>query len=317
MKIVIPDSKTITNGDVSFDCFKAFGDVVIYELTGTELIGERSRDADVLLCNKTPLNRETLKDAANLKYIGLFATGYNNIDLEYTNSHGITVCNAADYSTYAVVQHTFALILEHYSKVSSYNRFVQDGNWMGAEIFSPFVYRMHELFGKTIGIIGYGSIGRAVSKAAAAFGMNVLFYSRSVKKPENNSVQVDLETLAAKSDIVTVHCPLNKASERMFDEKLFSKMKLGALFINTSRGGIVDEIALKNALEGGHLSGAAIDVLTTEPMADDCPLLGVKNLIITPHVAWAPTETRQRLITIVYDNLKSYLNGNPRNVITK
>lgn len=315
LKIVIPDCKTVTDGDVSLDCFKDFGDVAAYELSGVSLLPERIKDADIILCNKTPMNEQTLKSAENLKYIGLFATGYNNIDLEYTRSRGITVCNAADYSTDAVAQHTFALILEHYSKVHSYNSFVQKGEWIKSDVFSPFVYRMHELSGKTLGIVGFGSIGRAVAKIALAFNMNVLFYSRSIKNDVGNAVQTDLDTLVSNSDIVTVHCPLNSQSAEMFNSELFSKFKKGALFINTSRGGVVNELALKEALENGTLSAAATDVLQTEPMAADCILLGTKNLTITPHVAWAPTETRERLVRIVYDNLKSYLCGKPKNVV--
>lgn len=317
MKIVIPDSKTVTDGDVSLDCFKDFGEVEIHDLTGTELLEERVRDADILLCNKTPMNYKTLKNADKLKYIGLFATGYNNVDLSFTESRGITVCNAADYSTAAVAQHTFALILEHYSRVSQYNTFVRDGKWISADVFSPFVYRMQELSGKTLGIVGFGSIGKAVAKIAAAFGMKVLFYSRSKKNCGENYRQVDLQTLVTVSDIVTVHCPLNSDSEKMFNADLFAKFKKGALFINTARGGVVDEPALKAALESGHLSGAALDVLDGEPMSADCPLLGVKNLIITPHIAWAPTETRQRVVQIVYNNLANFLGGHPTNVITR
>lgn len=315
LKIVIPDCKTVTNGDVSLECFKDFGEVITYDLSGVSLLSERIKDADVILCNKTPMNEQTLGSAKNLKYIGLFATGYNNVDLEYTNSRGITVCNAADYSTDAVAQHTFALILEHYSRISAYNSFVQQGEWIKSDIFSPFVYRMHELSGKTLGIIGFGNIGRAVSKIALAFNMNVLFYSRSKKENVGDAVRTDLDTLVSKSDIVTVHCPLNSDSEEMFNRELFEKFKKGAFFINTSRGGIVNEYALSVALENGTLSAAAIDVIQTEPMSADCVLLGTKNLIITPHVAWAPTETRERLIEIVYDNLKSYINGNPKNVV--
>lgn len=317
MKIVIPDSKTVTNGDVSLDCFKDFGEVTAYELSGTTLLDERIADADIILCNKTPMTEDTLKNAKNLKYIGLFATGYNNVDLEYTNSRGITVCNAADYSTNAVAQHTFALILEHYSRVGTYNNFVQNGDWIKSDIFSPFVFRMNELANKTIGIIGFGSIGRAVANIAQAFGMNILFFARSKKENTNGAVQTDLETLVSQSDIVTVHCPLNEESEKMFNDELFAKFKKGSLFINTARGGVVDEFALKNALENGTLSGAATDVLNTEPMAENCPLIGVKNLIITPHVAWAPTETRERLIKIVYNNLKNYLDGHPTNIVSK
>lgn len=317
MKIVIPESKTVTNGDVSLECFNKFGNVDIYDLLSVELLEEKIIDADVILCNKLPMNEKTLKKADKLKYIGLFATGYNNIDLEYTKSRGITVCNAADYSTDAVAQHTFALILEHYSKVSQYNNFVQDGNWISSDVFSPFIYRMHELSGKTIGIIGFGNIGKAVAKIADAFGMNVLFYSRTKKACKENYRQTDLQELVSLSDIVTVHCPLNDDSKGMFNEKLFGKFKKGALFINTARGGVIVESALKNALENGHLSGAAIDVLDIEPMSAGCSLLGTKNLIITPHIAWAPTETRQRVVQIVYNNLANFLNGHPTNVITK
>lgn len=317
MKIVIPDSKTVTNGDVSLECFKDFGEVKIYGLTNSELISERIKDADIILCNKTPMNENTLKNADKLKYIGLFATGYNNVDLAYAANRGITVCNAANYSTNAVAQHTFALILTHYSKVSQYNDFVKDCGWINSDIFSPFVYNMQELSGKTLGIVGYGSIGKAVAKIAVSFGMNVLFYSRSVKENDGNCKQVDLNTLVANSDIVTVHCPLNKDSEKMFNTELFSRFKKGALFINTARGGVVDESALRYALESGHLGGAAVDVLDTEPMSAECTLLGVKNLVITPHVAWAPSETRERVVKIVYNNLLNFLNGAPTNVVIR
>lgn len=316
MKIVISDSKTITNGDVSLECFRDFGDLEVYDLTGTEFINERIKDADILLCNKTPLNKKTLKGADKLKYIGLFATGYNNIDLNYTNSRGIIVSNAADYSTNAVAQHTFALILNHYSRVAEYNSFTQSGGWIKSDVFSPFVYRMSELSGKTIGIVGFGSIGRAVAKIADAFNMRVLFYSRTVKN-DAQYTQTDLHTLVSESDIVTVHCPLNSDSEKMFNDNLFAQFKRGALFINTARGGVIDEYALKNALDSGQLGGAAVDVLEREPMSAQCPLLGTKNLTITPHVAWAPAETRERLIEIVYNNIKCYLEGNPVNVVVK
>lgn len=315
LKIVIPDKKTISNGDVDFECFKDFGEVTEYSLSGVELLPERIKDADIILCNKTPMNESTLKDAKKLKYIGLFATGYNNVDLEYTRNRGITVCNAPEYSTDAVAQHTFSLILEHCSRVSEYNTFVKNGLWIKSDVFSPFVYQMRELSGKTIGIIGFGSIGRAVAKIAVAFNMRVLFYSRSEKAAPEGTVQTDLNTLVSESDFVTVHCPLNKDSERMFNDELFSKFKKGAMFINTARGGVVDEYALKKALENGTLSSAAIDVVDVEPMSENCPLLGVENLIITPHVAWSPTETRERLIKIVYDNLKAYINREPRFVI--
>lgn len=314
LNIVIPDAKTITNGDVSFDCFRDFGNVTQYPLSAGGLFAKRVENADIVLCNKTPMNERTLKYAENLRYIGLFATGYNNIDLEYTNKRGITVCNAGGYSTDAVAQHTFALILSHCSRVSEYDAFVRSGGWKNAEVFSPFVYNMCELAGKTIGIVGLGTIGKAVAKIALAFGMKVLYASRSEKNMAGVE-RVTVEELVKRSDFVTVHCPLNSESAHMFDRELFSKFKKGAYFINTSRGGTVDEVALKWAVESGILSGAAVDVLDTEPMAQDCVLYDVENIVITPHIAWAPRETRERCVKMVYDNLRAFLDGKPQNVV--
>lgn len=314
MKIVITDAQTITKGDISLDFLKKYGEVVIYPLTSKEEIAERLKDADAVICNKTPLNRETLAGAEKLKYIGLFATGYNNIDIDYCNEKGITVCNAGSYSTNAVAQHTFALILEHFTQVGKYNDFVQQGGWKNSPTFSPFVFDINELWGKTIGIVGYGSIGKAVGRIAHAFGMNVLAHSRNFKEVENGKF-CSLDQLLQNSDIVTVHCPLNKDSEKMFTKETFNKMKKGAFFVNTSRGGVLCEEDLKGALESGQLSGAGIDVLETEPMKHDCCLLGVKNCVITPHIAWAHYETRIRLMEIVEHNLKSFINGTPTNKV--
>lgn len=314
MKIVITDAQTITKGDISLDFLKKYGEVVIYPLTSKEEISERLKDADAVICNKTPLNRETLAGAEKLRYIGLFATGYNNIDIDYCNEKGITVCNAGSYSTNAVAQHTFALILEHFTQVGKYNDFVQQGGWKNSPTFSPFVFDINELWGKTIGIVGYGSIGKEVGRIAHAFGMNVLAHSRNFKEVENGKF-CSLDQLLQNSDIVTVHCPLNKDSEKMFTKETFNKMKKGAFFVNTSRGGVLCEEDLKGALESGQLSGAGIDVLETEPMKHDCCLLGVKNCVITPHIAWAHYETRIRLMEIVEHNLKSFINGTPTNKV--
>lgn len=314
MKIVITDAQTITKGDISLDFLKKYGEVVIYPLTSKEEISERLKDADAVICNKTPLNRETLAGAEKLRYIGLFATGYNNIDIDYCDEKGITVCNAGSYSTNAVAQHTFALILEHFTQVGKYNDFVQQGGWKNSPTFSPFVFDINELWGKTIGIVGYGSIGKAVGRIAHAFGMNILAHSRNFKEVENGKF-CSLDQLLQNSDIVTVHCPLNKDSEKMFTKETFNKMKKGAFFVNTSRGGVLCEEDLKGALESGQLSGAGIDVLETEPMKHDCCLLGVKNCVITPHIAWAHYETRIRLMEIVEHNLKSFINGTPTNKV--
>lgn len=314
MKIVLPDAKTITQGDLSLEPLNKFGEVVVYGLTSYDEIKERVRDAEVIICNKTVLNAETLALAKNLKLILLWATGYNNIDTDYCNKRGITVCNAGSYSTNAVAQHTFALILELINKVGAYNSFVQAGNWKKSDTFSPFAFNLNELAGRTLGIYGYGNIGKAVAKIAKAFEMNVIAYSRS-KKSDEYATYADFETLLKKSDIISVHCPLNAESEHIFNKNTFAKMKQGSYFINTARGGVMVEKDLKNALESKHLAGAGIDVLEIEPMAEDCRIFNVENCIITPHIAWAPMETRQRLMGIVCNNLQSFIDGTPTNVV--
>lgn len=314
MKIVLPDAKTVTNGDLSLEPLKEFGEVTVYELTLYKEIAERVKDADVIICNKTTLNAETLSLAKNLKLILLWATGYNNIDTNYCNSKGITVCNAGSYSTNAVAQHTFALILELINKVGSYNNFVQQGNWQKSDTFSPFIYKLNELSGKTLGIYGYGNIGRAVAKIAKAFDMTVIAYSRSEKSDEYASY-ADFDTLLKESDIISVHCPLNEQSQYVFNKETFTKMKKGSYFINTARGGVMVEEDLKDALTSNHLAGAGIDVLETEPMPKDCKIMGIENCIITPHIAWAPMETRERLMGIVCSNLRNFINKTPTNMV--
>ena len=314
MKIVLPDAKTVTQGDLSLEPLNKFGEVEVFGLTDYDEIAERVKDADVIICNKTVLNKETLALAKNLKLILLWATGYNNIDTDYCDKMGITVCNAGSYSTNAVAQHTFALILELINKVGAYNSFVQSGNWQKCDTFSPFAYNLNELAGRTLGIYGYGNIGRAVAKIAKAFEMNVIAYSRSQKSDEF-ATYADFDTLLKESDILSVHCPLNAESEHIFNKDTFAKMKQGAYFINTARGGVMVEEDLKNALTSGHLASAGIDVLEIEPMAQDCKILNVDNCIITPHIAWAPMETRLRLMGIVCNNLQNFINGTPSNVV--
>ena len=315
MKIVILDAQTITKGDISLSSLSNLGEVVVYNLTKYEEIDQRIADADAVICNKTVLDSYSLRNAKKLKYIGLFATGYNNIDTKYCNEHSITVCNAGSYSTEAVAQHTFALILEHYSNVGKYSEFCHNGGWQTAQTFSPFVFPLNELSGKTIGIVGFGAIGKKVAQIAQAFSMNVLAYNRS-KKEAHDVKFVDFDTLLKESDIVTVHCPLNKESENLFNKSAFDKMKQGAFFINTARGGVMNEHDLIEALKSKHLSGAGIDVLSTEPMCESSKLPHTNNLLITPHIAWAPIETRERLIDIVYNNLKCFIDGNPQNVVS-
>ena len=313
MKVVILDAKTLTNDDIDFSVFDEFGEVTIYDYTKYNQIAERIKDAEIILCNKSIMNRMTLKDAKNVKYIGLFATGYNNVDIEYTNERNITVCNAGSYSTNAVAQHVFALILEHYNKVGEYNKFVKDGGWIHSEKFSPFK-PMKEMDGRTLGIVGYGSIGKKVAKIAQAFDMKVLAYNRSPKKDESVRF-VEMDELLEKSDIVSIHCPLNSDSEKMCNKEFFEKMKDGALFINTSRGGVVDEQALIDSVKSKKISGAGLDVVAVEPMEKHEEILDIDNIIITPHSAWAPVETRTRLVEIVKNNIKKWVAGAPVNVI--
>ena len=315
MKIVLTDAQTVIDDLVTADCLNEFGEVISHGLLRYDEVAEAIADADMVICNKTLLNAETLRLAKKLRYIGLFATGYNNIDVDYCRAHGITVCNAGSYSTNAVAQQTFALILEHYNKVARYNQYVQDGRWKRSPTFSPFVYPLNELAGKTMGIVGLGTIGKEVAAIANAFHMHVIAYNRSQKEVEGVT-QVGFEQLLSESDVVTVHCPLNQDSENLFNKETFMKMKPGALFVNTARGGVMVEQDLHDALESGHLGGACIDVLHIEPMEEDCVLMNTKNCIITPHVAWAPLETRRRLMDIVSDNIRQYLNGTPINIVS-
>ena len=314
MKIVFTDAKTVLNDDVSLDSFQELGQVITYPLLNATEAAEALEDADAVICNKTPMNSATLQRADKLKYIGVLATGYNNVDIPYVTERGITVCNAGSYSTDSVAQHVFSLILQVYNGVGFLNDYCQSGGWQKSDVFSPLVYPLRELKGKTLGIVGYGHIGQAVANIALAFGMKVLAYNRSPKEDANVTF-VDFPHLLGESDIVTVHCPLNDDSALLFNETSFAQFKAGALFINTSRGGVVDEQALAKALNSGKLAAAALDVLTAEPMSPDCPLKGVPNLIITPHVAWTPLETRERLLTITESNMRAYLAGKPENKV--
>lgn len=314
MKIVLTDAQTVLDDLVNADVLKQFGEVEEYGLLRYDEVAEKIADADMVVCNKTLLDKNTLRLAKNLKYIGLFATGYNNIDINYCKEHNIAVCNAGSYSTNAVAQHTFALILEHFNKTANYNKYVQDGCWKRSKTFSPFVYPLAELAGKTLGIVGFGNIGRAVAKIANAFEMRVIAFNRSEKQADGVEF-VSFNDLLKESDVVTVHCPLNSESQDMFDKNAFAKMKKGALFVNTARGGVMIEQDLFDALQSEHLGGAAIDTLRVEPMEENCILMGAKNCIMTPHIAWAPVETRVRLMNIVAENIKVFLRGASQNRI--
>lgn len=316
MKISILEAKTVSKGDVSFEEIYSLGEVTEFPLTPVDKIVENVGDAEAVLCNKTPFTEDVLRACPKLKYIGLCATGYNNIDLKACRELGITVCNVPAYSTDAVAQHVFALMLHFASRVAEYDGFVKSGGWIRSDTFSNFAFPIRELSGKTLGIIGYGSIGRKTAQIANAFGMNVIVSTRTPKQDDTVKF-TDMETLFSKSDFISVHCPLTEATKELVGRDMLKLCKESCVIVNTSRGPVIDEEALAEALNSGRIAGAALDVLCTEPMLESCPLIGAKNCIITPHVAWAPLETRERLVKVVAENLRAYINGAPINTVTE
>lgn len=315
MKILIADCSTLAqNNDLDITVFEKYGDVVYNPNISHEELLDTVDSYDLILCNKTIIDKPIIEKAKKLKFIGLLATGYNNIDITTATKHGITVCNAGAYSTSAVAQQVFAYILNHYNAISQYNNYVQNGGWQNSNTFAVLCFSTDELKDKTIGIIGYGSIGKRVAQIALAFEMKVLVYTRT-PQIDNTVSFVTFDELLKNSDIISVHCPLNDATKEIFNKDSFEKCKDGAYFINTARGGVLNEQDLVNALNSGKLCGAAVDVLSEEPMTENCILKNVKNLVITPHTAWAPLATRERLLHIVENNVKSFLNGNPTNKV--
>ncbi|MBQ2823517.1 MAG: D-2-hydroxyacid dehydrogenase [Oscillospiraceae bacterium] len=314
MKIVMLEASTVSRNDISFEEIYKLGEVTEYPLTPVDRIVEYIGDAEAVLCNKTPFTAEVLEKCPNLKYIGVCATGYNNVDIEAANRLGITVCNVPAYSDSSVAQQVFSYILRYSNRTAAYNRFVHDGGWVRSETFSAFEFPTTELAGKTLGIVGYGRIGRTVAKIAHAFNMNVIVNTRTAK--QDSTVKfTDLKELLQKSDFITLHCPLTPETEQLINLDALKLCKPTAVLINTSRGGVINEADLAYALNNGIIAGAGLDVLCQEPMAADNPLLNADNCIITPHVAWAPLEARQRLMKIVADNLAAYKQGRPINTV--
>lgn len=313
MRAVILDADTVTDSDVSLDKISSVLPTVIYGFSADDEIADRISDADVVLTNKCRITKEVFERCPNIKYIGLFATGYNNIDIKEAKARGCVVSNVPGYSTNAVAQHTFALILNRYSGVAAYDQTVKNGDWCYSKLFSYFNIPFFELAGKTIGIVGYGAIGKAVKRIAEAFNMNILVHTRSYPKDDSGIRVVSLEELLKESDIVSLHCPLTDETAGLINKDTLALMKPSAMLVNTSRGGAVVERDLADALNSGKIAAAALDVLDREPMDVNCPLRNAKNCCITPHIAWAPLETRIRLIDMVSDNLKNYLAGHPAN----
>lgn len=319
MKIVILDAYTTNPGDLSWEIFNEFGEVTAYDYTPEDLIVERCKDAEIVIDNKVVFTKEILDQLPKLKYIGMLSTGFNVIDTAAAKENGVTVCNVPTYSTSAVAQLTFALILEIYNQVGVHSEAVHNGEWTNCRDFCFQKTPLVELANKTIGLIGYGKIGSEVARIADAFSMNILCYVPSQKPQPNfrNFRFVSLEELAKNSDIVSLHCPLTPETTGIINEEFISLMKKNAIVINTSRGPAIDEKALSEALDSGRIAAAGVDVLSTEPPKADNPLLTCKNCFITPHIAWAGFETRERLVGVVYENLKSYLSGKPINIVNK
>lgn len=320
MKIVILDGYAENPGDLSWDGFRALGEVTVYDRTpyasGNAEIIARAKGAEAVILNKTPLSAETLAALTpELKYIGTLATGYNVIDVEAAKALGIPVCNTPNYGTAAVAQHTMALLLELCHHVGDHNRSVKDGDWSRSPDFTYWNSPLIELAGKTMGIIGYGRIGKATAALAAAFGMKILAYGRTPHPEDTSARWVSLDTLLAESDVISLHCPLFPETRGIINRQTIAKMKNGVLILNTSRGPLIEEADLAEALESGKVAGAGLDVLCAEPADPRSPLLSQPNCIITPHIAWAPKESRQRLMDIAVDNLRAFLDGNPKNAV--
>ena len=317
MKIVILDATALNPGDLSYECINQFGDVTIYDRTETEADTiERIGDNEILLVNKVPITETILAACPNIKLICVQATGYNIVDCEACAKRGIPVTNVPSYGTAAVAQFTMALILEMCHRIGLHNHSVHQGDWIKSTNFCYWLTPQMELGSKTLGIIGFGRIGRAVGQLARAFGMRVIAYNRSqCEEGRRIADYVDLDTIYAESDIISLHCPQTLETENMINSESIGKMKDGAMLVNTARGGLVDENALVAALESGKLRFAAVDVVSQEPMNADNPLLSTRKVIITPHIAWAPLESRQRLLDCVVENIRAFLNGTPQNVV--
>lgn len=317
MKIVILDGHAVNPGDLSYDYLQEFGEVIYYDRTATkEETIARIGDADIILLNKVPITAEILDACPTLKLICVQATGYNVVDVEAARKRNVTVCNVPAYSTDAVAQFTFALLLELCCQVGHHNRAVHQGRWSACPDFCFWDTPLMELAGKTLGIIGFGRIGMAVAKIAKAMGMQVIAHSRT-RRAEGEALAeyVDLDTLFARSDIISLHCPLTAENTGMINAEAIGKMKDGAILINTARGALVDEEALAQALRSGKLRGAAADVVTTEPIPADSPLLTAPNCILTPHMAWAPLETRKRILACTDASIRGFLSGKKVNTV--
>lgn len=309
MRIVILDGYSVNPGDLTWNTFAELGELTAYDDTEQSAIVERASHVEAIFVNRCTLDSELLGKLPNLKFIGTLGTGYNMIDLDYCLKNGVAVYNVPGYSTDSVAQHTFALILQITNSVSLFDRAVRQGHWSGQKELSFLNYQFTALSGKKLGIIGLGSIGRKVSLIAQQFGMQVIATSRTNSSGADGFIEYcSLEELLHNSDIISIHCPLNDQSRKLINKDTIKLIRPDAILVNTARGGIIDEQALADALNEGRLRAAALDVLTNEPPERDCPLLGAKNCLVTPHIAWATKQARARLIEACAQNLASFMN---------
>ena len=319
MKLVVLERNSVGT-DVDVSCLDRFGEVEYYPNTVAENTAERVKDADIVIANKAPMNESTLKDAPDVKLICLFATGFDNVDLDYCKSRSIKVANVVNYSTAAVVQHTLMLALALEEKLAFYDDYVKSDTYANQDRFSNFDRPFGEFEGKTWGIVGMGNIGRRVARVAQALGCKVIFYSASGNSTCTEYERVELDTLLAQSDILSLHCPLSDRTRGLINKEAFARMKKSAILVNVARGPVVDTQALYEALTEGQIAAAGLDVLEKEPISKDNPLGNIKDstkLIITPHMAWASTEARERLVSEVSKNIEAFLGGEDRNIVNK
>ena len=314
MNIIILDGYTLNPGDLNWENLSSFGNLIYHDRTPAELVATRCKDAHVILTNKTPVTAETIKQATDLKLISVLATGYNIVDTVAARQQNISVCNVPGYGTDSVAQHTWALILELTNRVGRHADSVQAGEWVSATDWCYVKAPILELAGKTLGIIGFGNIGRKVAEIGKAFGMNIVFYNRSQQSCEW-ATQKTLNEVIAQSDVLSLHCPVTPDNQHFVNKNLLTSMKPTAFLVNTARGQLIHEQELADALNIGQLAGAALDVLSTEPPKSTNPLLSAKNCLITPHNAWISFEARQRIMQATVANIRAYLAGNPINVV--
>jgi glycerate dehydrogenase len=315
LRIVVLDGYTANPGDLDWDAFAQLGDLEVHDRTPPSEIVSRAKDAEVVLTNKALLDSPTIVTLSKLRYIGVLATGFNVVDLDAARARGIPVCNVPEYSTANVAQAVFALLLELTNRTGHHSETVRAGKWSKSIDWCYWDFPLVELAGRTLGIIGYGRIGSAVARIAASFGMRVLAYRRSPLPAGEPAIGASVDTIFREADVVTLHCPLTPETRHLVNAERLGQMKPGAYLINTARGPLVDETALATALNDGNLAGAGLDVLTTEPPAADNPLLTAKNCLITPHIAWATREARRRLLSAAAENLRSWMDGKPQNVV--